>query len=60
VTVQRRNPSGKKSEQGILQFVNRNQAARGCDEVGSAPLAFFDAANLRGGHLVAWSDSCAD
>ena len=36
-----------------------NEAGRGCNEICSCILAFLDKTGMHGGHLTAWSDSCA-
>jgi len=48
----------KKESRAIFNLWTEDEAGRGCEEVGSALLAFLDTADFVGGHLVAWSDSC--
>ena len=50
--------SGSK-ECPYFQIWTENEGLRGCNEIGSALLVFLDVADVRGGSLVAWSDSCA-
>lgn len=38
---------------------SEDEAGRGCDEVGSSILAFLEASEIKGGQLIAWSDSCS-
>lgn len=42
-----------------MEIWTEDQAGRGCEEIGSSLLAFLDVADINGGHLIAWSDSCA-
>jgi len=45
--------------QPYFQIWTEADGGRGCGEVASSLLAFFDAANISNGHLIAWSDSCS-
>jgi len=45
-------------EKPYFHIWTETEALRGCEEVCSALLVFFDVANISGGSLVAWSDSC--
>jgi len=49
----------KGENRAYFNIWSEDQAGRKAEEVGSAILSFLDAAEINGGHLIAWSDSCA-
>lgn len=42
-----------------FQLWTEDEGGRGCEEVCSTLMSFLDISNIRNGHLIAWSDSCA-
>ena len=49
----------KNSNQAYFNIWTENESGHGSQEVASAIMAFLDNANINGGKLTAWSDSCA-
>jgi len=47
----------KNETRAYFNLWSEDEAGRGCEEVGSALLAFLDNSDF-GGNLIAWSDSC--
>lgn len=48
-----------KIQNGYMQIWSEDQASRGCEEIISALLTFFNVSGIEGDVLYAWSDQCA-